>query len=117
MTAQHVLAIYQGTTGTKAVVVLAAADGTVAGNSGTEFRQHYPWLAGWVEHDSEEIWRSVLVTVEQALRDAWVRPGELARIGITSRRASPASGHHRPAGLRRSHPDSLVPGAIRAAPI
>lgn len=83
MSGQHVLAIDQGTTGTKAVVV--KADGTVAGSASTEFRQYYP-RPGWVEHDPEEIWRSAQTTAEQALRKAWVRPGELAAIGITNQR-------------------------------
>jgi glycerol kinase len=79
----HVLAIDQGTSGTKAVVV--AGDGHVAGSASTEFTQYYPH-PGWVEHDPEEIWRSVLATAEEALRRARVRPAKLAGIGITNQR-------------------------------
>ncbi|HYZ54789.1 MAG TPA: glycerol kinase GlpK [Streptosporangiaceae bacterium] len=83
MNARHVLAIDQGTTGTKAVVV--SGDGQVIGSASTEFPQYYP-RPGWVEHDPEEIWRTVTGTAERALRDARVRPGELAGIGITNQR-------------------------------
>jgi glycerol kinase len=83
MERRHVLAIDQGTTGTKAVVV--SGDGQVIGQASAEFRQYYP-RPGWVEHDPEEIWRSVTGTAEQALRDARVRPEELAGIGITNQR-------------------------------
>lgn len=79
----HLLAIDQGTTGTKALVV--AGDGEVVGSASTEFAQHYPH-PGWVEHDPEDIWRTVGDTAERALRQAWIRPGELAGIGITNQR-------------------------------
>src|SRR5258708_39795888 len=73
MNGSHVLAIDQGTTGTKTVVV--AGDGHVTGSASTEFTQHFP-RPGWVEHDPEEIWRSVLATAEEALGRARVRPAE-----------------------------------------
>jgi glycerol kinase len=83
MTGRHILAIDQGTTGTKALVV--ADDGTVVSSRSSEFQQFYPH-PGWVEHDPEQIWRSVIETAEAALHDARVRPGELAGIGITNQR-------------------------------
>lgn len=83
MAGGHLLAIDQGTTGTKALVV--AGDGQVVGSASTEFAQHYP-RPGWVEHDPEEIWRTVADTAERALRQAWIRPAELAGIGITNQR-------------------------------
>jgi len=72
MAGQHVLAIDQGTTGTKALVI--TEDGQVAAGRSQEFRQLYP-RPGWVEHDPEEIWRSVTATAEAALHEARVRPG------------------------------------------
>ncbi len=54
--AQHLLAIDQGTTGSTALVV--ARDGTTLGRATVEFPQHFP-QPGWVEHDAEEIWKSV----------------------------------------------------------
>src|SRR5258708_23498082 len=83
MNGSHVLAIDQGTTGTKTVVV--AGDGHVTGSASTEFTQHFP-RPGWVEHDPEEIWRSVLATAEEALGRARVRPAALAALGLTTQR-------------------------------
>jgi glycerol kinase len=83
MTARNILAIDQGTTGTKALIV--GADGQVVASHSQEFRQFYP-RPGWVEHDAEEIWRTVTETAEAALRAAGIRAGELAAIGITNQR-------------------------------
>jgi glycerol kinase len=83
MAGRHVLAIDQGTTGTKALVI--TEDGQVAAGRSQEFRQLYP-RPGRVEHDPEEIWRSVTATAEAALREAWVRPGEVTAVGITNQR-------------------------------
>jgi glycerol kinase len=79
----HVLAIDQGTTSTRAVVY--GRDGAAAGSAQKELTQHYP-RPGWVEHDPEEIWRSVAAVVPQALAAAKVEPRDLAAIGLTNQR-------------------------------
>jgi glycerol kinase len=77
------LAIDQGTTGTTCLVV---DDGLRARGRGyREIRQWYP-QPGWVEHDPEELWRSVIDAAAEALAAARVSPGELAAIGITNQR-------------------------------
>jgi glycerol kinase len=78
-----ILAIDQGTTGTTCLVV--DEELSVRGRGYAELSQHFP-RPGWVEHDPDEIWRSVLATAEAALRDAKLRPGELRGIGITNQR-------------------------------
>jgi glycerol kinase len=83
MEGRHLVAIDQGTTGTKVIVV--SGDGQVTASASAEFPQYFP-RPGWVEHDPEEIWDSVLQTAGRALREASVRPGELAGIGITNQR-------------------------------
>jgi glycerol kinase len=77
------LAIDQGTTGTTCLVV----DGElrVLGRGYREIAQSYP-RPGWVEHDPEELWESVLAAAEVALRNADVRPSQLAGIGIANQR-------------------------------
>ena len=65
--------------------MIVRGDGHVTGSASTEFTQYFP-RPGWVEHDPEEIWRSVLATAEEALRGAGVRGPELAGIGITNQR-------------------------------
>jgi glycerol kinase len=78
-----ILAIDQGTTGTTCLVV--RDDLTVSGRGYRELPQHFP-RPGWVEHDPQEIWASVLAAAETALTDAGVRAAELDSIGITNQR-------------------------------
>src|SRR6185436_2593406 len=77
----YVLAIDQGTTGSTAL--LLDAQGEVRGRGYAELPQHFP-RPGWVEHDGEEIWESVLSAVRAALQGADA-PG-IAAIGITNQR-------------------------------
>ena len=78
-----ILAIDEGTTGTTCLVV--DDELTPRGRGYREFPQHYP-RPGWVEHDPEELWVSVLGAAEDAVRAAGVRPTELEAIGITNQR-------------------------------
>ncbi|MBV8361983.1 MAG: glycerol kinase GlpK [Deltaproteobacteria bacterium] len=81
--AKYVLAVDQGTTGTTAMVI--DAGGRIRGRAYGEIRQFYP-RPGWVEHDPEEIYRSVTRQGRAALAAAHVKAGELAVIGITNQR-------------------------------
>src|SRR5438093_9394753 len=83
MSSPFVLAIDQGTTSSRAVVYDAA--GAPRGSASREITQHYP-RPGWVEHDPEEIWQSVVAAAEQAVAEARVRPGDVQAIGITNQR-------------------------------
>ena len=78
-----ILAIDQGTTGTTCLVV--DCELSTRGRGYQEFPQHYPH-PGWVEHDPEELWGSVLGAVEEAVRAAGVRPSDLKAIGIANQR-------------------------------
>jgi glycerol kinase len=78
-----ILAIDQGTTGTTCLVV--DDELCARGRGYREFPQHYP-RPGWVEHDPEELWASVLDSAEEAVRSAGVRPSELRAIGIANQR-------------------------------
>ena len=64
---KFILAIDQGTTSSRAI--LFDADMKIAGMGQQEFTQHYP-NSGWVEHDPEEIWQSVLATCRTAMQKA-----------------------------------------------
>lgn len=79
----HLLAIDQGTTGTTAQVL--ASNGVVAARVDVDFQQHFP-APGWVEHDADEIWRSVTSTASAAIEKAGVKPADIAAIGITNQR-------------------------------
>ncbi|TGV95977.1 glycerol kinase, partial [Mesorhizobium sp. M2D.F.Ca.ET.145.01.1.1] len=78
-----VLAIDQGTTSTRAILF----DGQmkVVGSGQKEFTQRYP-ASGWVEHDPEEIWASVVTTVKAALKKAGRTAADVVAIGITNQR-------------------------------
>ena len=78
-----ILAIDQGTTGTTCLVV--DDELRPRGRGYREFPQHYPH-PGWVEHDPEELWLSVLGAAEDAVRSAAVQPSELEAIGIANQR-------------------------------
>jgi glycerol kinase len=81
--AGHILAIDQGTTGTTALVM--GLDGATLGRKNCEFAQHFP-EPGWVEHEPEEIWQSVLSAVSGALASANLTAHEIAAIGLTNQR-------------------------------
>jgi glycerol kinase len=79
----HILAIDQGTTSSRAIVF--DADMAIAGFGQQEFTQFFP-ASGWVEHDADEIWQSVLSTSRMAIDKANISAGDLAAIGITNQR-------------------------------
>jgi glycerol kinase len=78
-----ILAIDQGTTGTKCVVFDERAE--PLGSAYREFAQHFP-KPGWVEHDAREIWEVTQAVAGEALTDAAVCPGELVAVGIANQR-------------------------------
>ena len=78
-----VLAIDQGTTSSRAIVFDATMKPVGVGQK--EFTQHFP-ASGWVEHDPEEIWGSVVATCRTALEKADRTAAEIAAIGITNQR-------------------------------
>jgi len=79
---EFILAIDQGTTSSRAV--LYDADITPCDHAQEEFAQHYP-APGWVEHQPDEILRSVLNTCG-AVRERLTADGQIAAIGITNQR-------------------------------
>lgn len=81
MAADHILAIDQGTTSSRAI--LFNARGTPVVTAQREFKQYYP-ADGWVEHDPEEIWFTVLATCKEVLNHP--DSARCAAIGITNQR-------------------------------
>ncbi|TMK72624.1 MAG: glycerol kinase GlpK [Actinobacteria bacterium] len=78
-----ILAIDQGTTGTKCLVF--DREGRIAGRAYSEFEQYFP-RPGWVEHDAGEIWEVTRSVAAQALADAGIEGSDLDGIGITNQR-------------------------------
>jgi glycerol kinase len=83
--AQHVLAIDQGTTSSRAIVFDRA--GAPVAVAQRELEQHYP-RSGWVEHDPETIWRDTLGVARDAIAKAGLDSAHVAAIGITNQRES-----------------------------
>ncbi len=83
MARDHLLVIDQGTTSTRVIVYDQRL--RVAGQSQLEVLPRYP-RPGWVEHDAEEIMRSVGSQTTGALIEAGVRADRIAGLGLTNQR-------------------------------
>jgi glycerol kinase len=81
--ADLILAIDQGTTSSRAIL-FDRKGGNVA-SAQREFTQHFPH-DGWVEHDPEAIWESVLATCREVVASAGVGVERLLGVGITNQR-------------------------------
>ena len=80
----HVLAIDQGTTGSTAALI-NDENWHFVGQCNREYPQHYP-RPGLVEHDLEDIWKSVQDTILDVLKKYNVSPQDISAIGITNQR-------------------------------
>jgi glycerol kinase len=79
----HIVAIDQGTTSTRAVVVDHA--GAIVSVGQHPHEQIFP-KAGWVEHDPMEIWHNTQEVIGMALGKAGLTRHDVAAIGITNQR-------------------------------
>jgi glycerol kinase len=79
----HILVIDQGTTSTRTIVVDEAVAPVATAQQ--ELTQLYP-RPGWVEHDPEEIWATVVSTARQALSNAGLAASDIAAVGIPNQR-------------------------------
>jgi glycerol kinase len=77
------LAIDQGTTGSTAVLMDLSGD--VHSRASVEFPQHFP-KPGWVEHEPDEIWASILAAIEGAVSEVPGGRDRIAAIGIANQR-------------------------------
>lgn len=80
---KYILSIDQGTTSTRAI--LFNKNGEIIHVAQKEFTQIFP-QPGWVEHDANEIWGSVLAVLASVLAESNVKPEQIAGIGITNQR-------------------------------
>jgi glycerol kinase len=78
-----VLAIDAGTTGMRAMVV--GREPSVLTRGYHEFPQSFP-EPGWVEHDPEGWWTTLLAATDEALASAGIAAADLRAIGITNQR-------------------------------
>jgi glycerol kinase len=80
---QYILALDQGTTSSRAI--LFNQKGEIVHIAQREFTQYFP-KPGWVEHNANEIWGSVLAVIASVLSEAEIKPEQVAAIGITNQR-------------------------------
>ncbi|MBJ7277262.1 glycerol kinase GlpK [Marinobacter salarius] len=80
---QYILSIDQGTTSSRAI--LFTLDGNIHATSQQEFPQHFP-ASGWVEHEPEDIWRTVQETCDDVMARGCGDNDEVVAVGITNQR-------------------------------
>lgn len=79
----YILSIDQGTTSTRAILFDKSSN--IIAMASEEIKQIYP-KPGWVEHNPNQIWVSVLAVMARVLLEASVKASEIHAIGITNQR-------------------------------
>lgn len=79
----YILSLDQGTTSSRAI--LFDHDGNIVHVAQKEFTQIFP-KPGWVEHNANEIWGSILAVIASALSESGIKPNQIEAIGITNQR-------------------------------
>ncbi len=77
------MALDQGTTSSRAILFNQGGEAVHVAQK--EFTQFFP-QSGWVEHDPNEIWGSILAVMAMVLSENNVKPDQIAAIGITNQR-------------------------------
>jgi len=80
---RYILVIDQGTTTTRCIIFNSF--GEIEWIEKKELKQIYP-NPGWVEHNPDEIWESVLITIKKSLDSLNLKPKDITSIGITNQR-------------------------------
>ena len=83
MDKEYIVALDQGTTSSRALLV--DLNGKIRDMKQKEFRQIFPH-PGWVEHDPEEILNTQKSVLQALLRDNHITPPQIRGIGITNQR-------------------------------
>ena len=81
--AKYVMALDAGTTSNRCI--LFNEKGEICSMAQKEFRQFFP-NPGWVEHDANEIWSSMLGVSVEAMNMIGAAASDIAAIGITNQR-------------------------------
>ncbi|VEI45211.1 glycerol kinase [Actinobacillus equuli] len=83
MTKEYIIALDQGTTSSRAVLLDKNAN--IVEVAQREFTQIYP-QPGWVEHNPMEIWATQSSTLNEVVAKAGITSDKVAAIGITNQR-------------------------------
>lgn len=79
----YILSLDQGTTSSRAM--LFNKKGEIIYIAQNEFKQYFP-QSGWVEHNANEIWSSILAVIASCFSESGIKPAQVAGIGITNQR-------------------------------
>ena len=80
---RYIMALDAGTTSNRCI--LFDRNGCICSVAQREFHQYFP-KPGWVEHDANEIWASMLGVAVEAMQRIGATAAEIAGIGITNQR-------------------------------
>ena len=83
MAKEYVMALDAGTTSNRAIIF--DRNSKIVGVAQREFTQHFP-KPGWVEHDADEIWSTMVAVMKEALEHSGLAANDIAAIGITNQR-------------------------------
>ena len=83
MTKKYILALDQGTTSSRAI--LFDKKGDIFHTAQQEFKQYFP-KSGWVEHNADEIWSSILSVIAAVISEKNITATQVEAIGITNQR-------------------------------
>ncbi|KMO86553.1 glycerol kinase [Megasphaera cerevisiae DSM 20462] len=83
MQKKYIMALDAGTTSNRAIIF--DQDSHIIGVSQKEFTQYFP-KPGWVEHDANEILKTMMDVMQGALEQAGLIAADIAAIGITNQR-------------------------------
>ena len=81
--ADYIMALDAGTTSNRCI--LFNKKGEICSMAQREFHQYFP-QPGWVEHDADEIWASMLGVAVEAMSRIGAEAADIAAIGITNQR-------------------------------
>ncbi|WP_034551537.1 glycerol kinase GlpK [Carnobacterium funditum] len=83
MEKNYIMSVDQGTTSTRAIIF--DKKGQPLWSAQKEFEQIFP-EPGWVEHNANDIWLSVLSVIAEVLIQSGIKPQEVDSLGITNQR-------------------------------
>ena len=80
---KYIMSLDAGTTSNRCIIY--DKNGLIKAVAQKEFTQFFP-KPGWVEHDANEIWTSMLEVMKEALKNVNASASDIAAIGITNQR-------------------------------
>ncbi|GAI72575.1 unnamed protein product, partial [marine sediment metagenome] len=83
MSKKYILAVDQGTSGSKAVVV--NIEGDIVASKSKEHKQYYP-APGWIEHDPMKIYTNVKFLLKEVVKIANLNLEDIDVLSITNQR-------------------------------